>query len=295
MTTCGAAFASVFAQALHARASLALTPRGLRRGEAWRFLTNNAVFATPGEALFGVYLLYHFRVFERQRGSRRYGVFVTSVLTLATAAQAALIPLARALGHRWSREPFASGPHALVWAHLVPYALDVPSTNHFVIFGVRMSDKVFVYLAAAQLAMSRGASAWIPSACGLLASAAFHAGTSGSSVGPSAIVVNSRGTVGRFGRVGRRERGPIVRTRDPNAGDGSVAAPRAKRERGFGNALGGGPGGFPEPLRGRQPPAVETLRSMGFDEGGGTRWRWGTITSRSPRTCSWRAGDPSRG
>ena len=274
LTTCGAAFASVFAQALHARASLALTPRGLRRGEAWRFLTHNAVFATPGEALFGVYLLYHFRVFERQRGSRRYGVFVTSVLTLATAAQAALIPLARALGHRWTREPFASGPHALVWAHLVPYALDVPSTNHFVIFGVRMSDKVFVYLAAAQLAMSRGASAWIPSACGLLASAAFHAGLFGLRRWdpPRWMVELAQRTVGRLlDASGGARRGPIVRTAPArNAGDGFGRAPtrERERERGFGNALGGGPGGFYEPPSGpATAEAVETLRSMGFDEG----------------------------
>lgn len=280
LTTCGAAFASLFAQALHARASLALTPRGLRRGEAWRFLTHNAVFATPGEALFGVYLLYHFRVFERQRGSRRYGVFVTSVLALATAAQAALIPLARALGHRWAREPFASGPHALVWAHLVPYHLDVPSTHHFVVFGVRMSDKVFVYLAAAQLAMSRGTSAWIPSACGLLASAAFHAGLFGLRRWdpPRWIVGFARQTLGRLlDAGGGARRGPIVRTapaRDGGDGFGRGPARGPVRDRdrfgggGFGGALGGGPGGFHEPPSGpASAEAVETLRSMGFDEG----------------------------
>ena len=46
---------------------VALTPRGLERGELWRLFTTNVVFTSPGEALFGMYLLYHFRVFERQR------------------------------------------------------------------------------------------------------------------------------------------------------------------------------------------------------------------------------------
>ena len=49
----------------------------------------------------------------------------------------------------------ASGPHALIWAHVAPFRRDVPSAYHFTVFGVRFSDKAFVYLAAIQLALSR--------------------------------------------------------------------------------------------------------------------------------------------
>ena len=78
------------------------------------------------------------------------------------------------------------------------------------------------------------------------------------------------GTVGRLlDASGGARRGPIVRTAPArNAGDGFGRAPTRERERGFGNALGGGPGGFYEPPSGpATAEAVETLRSMGFDEG----------------------------
>ena len=45
-----------------------------RRRELWRLVTSSLCFTAPGEALFGLVLLYNFRVFERQRGSSKFGV-----------------------------------------------------------------------------------------------------------------------------------------------------------------------------------------------------------------------------
>jgi hypothetical protein len=36
---------------------------------------------------------------------------------------------------RPGRDPFASGPHALVFAHFVPYFFDIPCTYHFTVCG----------------------------------------------------------------------------------------------------------------------------------------------------------------
>jgi hypothetical protein len=57
--------------------ALTSAPRALqlfRRQELWRLLTSSLCFTTPGEALFGLVLLYQFRVFERQLGSSKFGV-----------------------------------------------------------------------------------------------------------------------------------------------------------------------------------------------------------------------------
>jgi hypothetical protein len=46
-----------------------------RRRELWRLVTSSVCFTQPGEALFGLVLLYNTtRLFERQRGSSKFGV-----------------------------------------------------------------------------------------------------------------------------------------------------------------------------------------------------------------------------
>jgi hypothetical protein len=82
--------------------------------------------------------------------------------------QAALVPLSRAVGLKIGRDPFASGPHALIFAHFVPYFVDIPCTSHFTVFGVRFSNKVFVYLAGVQLLLSHGWKSAVPALCGLM-------------------------------------------------------------------------------------------------------------------------------
>ena len=308
LVACGTAAASLLAHVMRAHHAVALTPRGLNRGELWRLLTSNLVFTSPGEALFGMYLLYHFRVFERQRGSAKYGVFALVCAAMSTGLQAAVIlPLASASAigrHRLGREPLASGPHAFVFAHFVPYFFDIPRTYHFTVCGVRLSNKVFVYLAGAQLAWSHGWRSAIPAACGLLVSAAFHSGAMGRIdrlAPPTALRRVVRATVGRALGVADQQR-PLVRMRpSPNgaggrggagaggglAGGGAGGGGGGRGDGGFGGGglggLGGGGGGgeggfraggamMTEAPSGPPPPgAVETLTSMGFDEGSARR------------------------
>ena len=133
--------------------------------QLWRLLTANLVFTKPGEAIFGLYLLYHFRVFERQQGSRKYGTFLALCVAMSTGMQIALLPALRATGWNGTREPFASGPHALVFAHFVPFFMDIPCIYHFTIFGVRFSNKAFVYLAGAQILLAHATRYFAHNAC----------------------------------------------------------------------------------------------------------------------------------
>lgn len=190
LVTCGCAAATLAAHLLGVADDLALTPGAVARLHLPRVLASHVVFASPGEAVFGLYLLYHFRVFERQRGTRRYAVFAAVAAALAIAAQVATTALVgsfdpsggsasslagthRLLAPRRGRGGggpplLASGPHALIWAHVAPFRRDVPSAYHFTVFGVRFSDKAFVYLAAIQLALSRWPSGVAPSLVGLI-------------------------------------------------------------------------------------------------------------------------------
>jgi len=43
--------------------------------QLWRLLTSSCVFSSTPELLFGLYLVYFFRVFERQIGSNKYLVW----------------------------------------------------------------------------------------------------------------------------------------------------------------------------------------------------------------------------
>lgn len=44
-----------------------------------------------------------------------------------------------------------SGPYGLIFASFVPFYFDIPVSTWFRIFGVRFSDKSFIYLAGLQV------------------------------------------------------------------------------------------------------------------------------------------------
>jgi len=52
-----------------------------------------------------------------------------------------------------------SGPYGLIFASFIPFFFDIPVSTWFRVFGVRVSDKSFIYLAGLQ----------VKSECGLYA------------------------------------------------------------------------------------------------------------------------------
>ena len=301
LVTCGCAAATLAAHLLGVADDLALTPGAVARLHLPRVLASHVVFASPGEAVFGLYLLYHFRVFERQRGTRRYAVFAAVAAALAIAAQVATTALVgsfdpsggsasslagthRLLAPRRGRGGggpplLASGPHALIWAHVAPFRRDVPSAYHFTVFGVRFSDKAFVYLAAIQLALSRWPGGVAPSLVGLIVgyaldrrrrapprASASRGGGSNTSTGSASptplrwvddwtppVFVRRfiRATVGRAleGAAARSDSEEASGTRDPSSrsgsGSGSSSSRRKRpivRVRAAANGGGGGGG-----------------------------------------------------
>ncbi|ONK63629.1 uncharacterized protein A4U43_C07F17250, partial [Asparagus officinalis] len=135
----------------------------------WRFVASEFAFSSTPELMFGLYLLYYFRVFERQIGSNKYSVFILfSVLASFLFEVLALVLL------KDSTSSLASGPYGLIFASFVPFYLDIPVSSRFRIFGINISDKSFIYLAGLQLLLSSWKRSLVPGLCGILAGVLYR-------------------------------------------------------------------------------------------------------------------------
>ncbi|XP_024383933.1 rhomboid-like protein 18 isoform X2 [Physcomitrium patens] len=136
--------------------------------QLWRLLSSPCVFSSTSELLFGLYLIYFFRVFERQIGSNKYLFFVLFSTIISTTLE--VIALA-ALQDPTSLTGISltPGPYGLMFALFVPFFFDIPISTRFKVFGARFSDKSFVYLAGLQLLLSSWKQSLIPGVCGLVA------------------------------------------------------------------------------------------------------------------------------
>ncbi|WOK96785.1 rhomboid-like protein 20 [Canna indica] len=135
----------------------------------WKFVSSVFAFSSTPEMIFGLYLLYYFRVFERQIGSNKHTVFILFSLILSL--------LLEVLALAYLKDPMtklASGPYGLIFAAFVPFFLDIPVSSRFRIFGINLTDKSFVYLAGLQLLFSSWKQSVVPGFCGMLAGSLYH-------------------------------------------------------------------------------------------------------------------------
>ncbi|XP_062207178.1 rhomboid-like protein 20 isoform X1 [Phragmites australis] len=141
----------------------------------WRLIASLFAFSSSPELIFGVALLYYFRVFERQIGSNKYAVFIVFSTTVSVLLQIL------ALGYLKdpSLNPLTSGPYGLIFASYVPFFFDIPISMRFRVFRLSISDKSFVYLAGLQLLFSSGRRSVIPGLSGILAGLLYRLNTFG--------------------------------------------------------------------------------------------------------------------
>ncbi|KAJ6912591.1 hypothetical protein NC651_015113 [Populus alba x Populus x berolinensis] len=136
----------------------------------WKLVLSVFAFSSTPEMMFGLYLLYYFRVFERQIGSNKYSVFIlfsviVSLLFEVFAVTLLQDPLANLL---------TSGPYGLIFASFVPFYFDIPVSTRFRVVGVHLSDKSFIYLAGVQLLLSSWKRSILPGICGILAGSLYR-------------------------------------------------------------------------------------------------------------------------
>lgn len=102
-----------------------------------RAIARLCAFQNAGELLFGVSLLYYFRVLERQSGSAKFGSFALVVSGLSWGLHTSLH-----LAYGWQRA-VSSTPYGLIFACFVPFIFDIPPSTQFTLFGADLSDKVW--------------------------------------------------------------------------------------------------------------------------------------------------------
>ncbi|CAM6119784.1 unnamed protein product [Calypogeia fissa] len=148
-----------------------------RKLQLWRFITSNFVFSTSPELIFGLYLIYFFRVFERQLGSNKYSIYVLFTTALTTFLEVVALAAIRGTSlpdPTSSGISLSPGPYGLVFASFIPFFFDIPVSTRFRVFGITFSDKSFVYLAGLQLLLSSWKRSLIPGLCGILAGLTYR-------------------------------------------------------------------------------------------------------------------------
>ncbi|XP_010922074.1 rhomboid-like protein 20 [Elaeis guineensis] len=136
----------------------------------WRFIPSVFAFSSTPELMFGLYLLYYFRVFERQIGSNKHSIFILFSLIVSSVFEIlALVYLKDP-----SLNTLVSGPYGLIFAAFVPFYFDIPVSSRFRIFGLNFTDKSFIYLAGLQLLFSSWKRSIVPGICGILAGSLYR-------------------------------------------------------------------------------------------------------------------------
>lgn len=105
-----------------------------------RPLRRSFAFRNTGELVFGLALLYYFRLLERQYGSAKFAGYAFVTSTLSYGLQLGLQSAYRLRGG------MPTGPYGLIFASFVPFIFDVPPTTRFTMFGMQLSDKLVGWL-----------------------------------------------------------------------------------------------------------------------------------------------------
>jgi membrane associated rhomboid family serine protease len=210
----------------------------------WKLIISAFAFSSTTQLLSGLYLLYFFRVFERQIGSNKYSVFIFFSGFVSLILETILLSL--------TKDPTAnlltSGPYALVFASFVPFFLDIPVTKRFGVLGVHFSDKSFIYLAGVQLLLSSWKRSIFTGICGIIAGSLYRLNIFG--IRKAKFPEFMASLFSRFSLPSLSSHSQPPRRTSPNLGRQAVRAYRA-------------------PMPSTTEPseeAIATLVSMGFDQ-----------------------------
>lgn len=136
----------------------------------WKLITSVFAFSSMPELLFGLCLLYYFRIFERQKGSHKYSIFIIFSLIMTSVFEY----LALTLLKDSTSIRLASGPYGFIFTLFVSFYFEIPVSSRFRVLGLHISDKSFIYFAGLQLLLLFWKRSLIPSACGVLTGLLYH-------------------------------------------------------------------------------------------------------------------------
>ncbi|KAH9077060.1 hypothetical protein EDB83DRAFT_2347992 [Lactarius deliciosus] len=224
------------AQSFH----LQLVPHISRDHQYWRFFGHHVAFSNSSELFLWELILYSIGVsIERQFGCVKYASFLVVSTPLVTALELLSLLALHRFGPSFNVIP--SGPVGLAFSLLYQYSILVPATYHFRVFGVTLSNKIFIYTLALLLAFSQPWSTTLVAVLGVTAGALYRsdiANLKGYRLPPWFVRLSSRyllSLVGETRAVRRTNRAlPVTdlsETTSPRLEDEVVttAAPRGER------------------------------------------------------------------
>ena len=132
-------------------------------------LTTPFVFASFGEVVCGLMLLYTFRQLERKMGSIKFASYTIVSAVLGLTVQLAFLVV--------FKRPLTPGPLPIIFSLLLPFFAHVPklSPRYFSILGIDFSDKSFTYILALQLLFNNGISSIASGLAGFLVGVVYSA------------------------------------------------------------------------------------------------------------------------
>ncbi|KAI1796117.1 hypothetical protein LXA43DRAFT_988443 [Ganoderma leucocontextum] len=149
--------------------NLQLVPHISKHHQYWRLLVHHLACASSSDLLLTELLLYNVGIpIERAFGGVKYASFfvisavTTMLVSFVTLLLAQLTPMTRT---NFNNMP--GGPFAILFAIVYQYMRLVPPAYHFRVFGVGMSDKIWIYAIAIQLTVARLPATVLPTAVGL--------------------------------------------------------------------------------------------------------------------------------
>ncbi|KAH9002222.1 hypothetical protein EDB86DRAFT_2800684 [Lactarius hatsudake] len=152
---------------------LQLVPHISRDHQYWRFFGHHVAFSNSSELFLWELILYSIGVsIERQFGCVKYASFLVVSTPLVTALELLSLLALHRFGPSFNVIP--SGPVGLAFSLLYQYSILVPATYHFRVFGVTLSNKIFIYTLALLLAFSQPWSTTLVAALGLTAGALYR-------------------------------------------------------------------------------------------------------------------------
>ncbi|GAB2295614.1 Rhomboid-like protein 20 [Dionaea muscipula] len=133
--------------------------------QLWKLAASVFAFSSTPELIFGLYLLYYFRVFERHIGSNKYSVFIVFSVIISLLLEIAALSFLQDPGLNL----ITSGPYGLIFSSFVQFYFDIPVSSRVRASGFGFSDKFFIYVAGLQLLFSSWKRSVLPGICGMLA------------------------------------------------------------------------------------------------------------------------------
>ncbi|KAH0465250.1 hypothetical protein IEQ34_005353 [Dendrobium chrysotoxum] len=219
----------------------------IQRLRFWKVIASIFTFSSTPELIFGLYLLYYFRLFERQIGSNKYSVFVLFSLLASLLFEILALMVLR----DQTSIVLVSGPYSLIFSSFIPFYFDIPVSSRLRIFGISFTDKSFIYTAGLQLLLSSWKRSLVPGICGIFSGSLYRLNAFGvRSIKFPHFIAQF------FSRLLWSTPGSL-----PLRGDNvtSVSAHANRHlERNFGSSV----SSVPEPTE----SSVATLVSMGFDD-----------------------------